>query len=79
MAIQKAIELRKTLTPRENQVLSMITKGLSNKQTANEIGVDVRSVASYRYNLMNKLGIKEITGLVKYAIVNKITELQQIN
>ena len=56
------------LTPRERAVLHQIADGLSSKEIATALGVSLKTVESHRSNLMQKLGIHKVSGLVRLAI-----------
>ena len=56
------------LTDREREVLTLIAEGLSSKQIAERLGVSLKTVESHRANLMDKLEIHKVSGLVRYAI-----------
>ncbi|MDE3736734.1 MULTISPECIES: response regulator transcription factor [Pseudomonas] len=56
------------LTPRELQVLSMIAKGMNNKEVARELDISVRTVETYRLSIRRKLNIDTPAALVKYAL-----------
>ena len=56
------------LTPRERQVLQLIAEGRATKEIAARLGISVKTAESHRTNLMEKLDIHEIAGLVRYAI-----------
>ena len=56
------------LTSREREVLQLVAEGMSSKEIASALGVSTRTVESHRSNLMDKLGIHEVSGLVRYAI-----------
>ncbi len=57
-----------TLTDREREVLTLIAEGLSSKQIAKELGVSLKTIESHRANLMDKLDIHKVSGLVRFAI-----------
>jgi DNA-binding NarL/FixJ family response regulator len=57
-----------TLSPRERQVLQLIAEGKTTKDIAALIHVSAKTVETHRARLMQKLGIHEIAGLVRYAI-----------
>jgi DNA-binding NarL/FixJ family response regulator len=59
-----------TLTPRQIEILRLIAMGQSSKEIANSLNLSVKTVDSHRTNLMQLLGIHEITGLVRYALRN---------
>jgi DNA-binding NarL/FixJ family response regulator len=56
------------LTSREREVLQMIAEGRTNKGTADELGISIKTVEKHRANLMEKLGIRDTAGLTRYAI-----------
>jgi len=57
-----------TLSVRERQVLQLIAEGRTTRDIAAQMNVSVKTVESHRTRLMQKLGIHEIAGLVRYAI-----------
>jgi two-component system response regulator NreC len=62
-----------TLTTREIDVLRLISRGYTNRQIAEEFNLSIRTVESYRANLMNKLGLHSRVDLVKFASEKGIT------
>ncbi|MCA9510456.1 MAG: response regulator transcription factor [Myxococcota bacterium] len=56
------------LTDREREVLQLIAEGLSSKEIAGVLGVSLKTVDSHRSNLMEKLDIHKVSGLVRFAI-----------
>jgi DNA-binding CsgD family transcriptional regulator len=56
------------LTGREREVLELIAEGLSSKEIASQLGVSLKTVDSHRANLMDKLDIHKVSGLVRFAI-----------
>jgi len=56
------------LTARERQVLQLIAESKTNKEIAQYLDLSVKSVESHRGNLMKKLDLHAIAGLVRYAI-----------
>ncbi len=63
------------LTPREAEVLQLIAEGFANKQIAAELGLSVKTVEKHRQQLMHKLNINDIAGLVRHAADKGIIEL----
>ena len=62
------------LSSREMEVLQLIAEGKSNKDTAVELDISIKTVEKHRQNLMAKLNIHEISGLTRYAIGAGIIE-----
>ncbi|MGK0484498.1 MAG: DNA-binding NarL/FixJ family response regulator [Myxococcota bacterium] len=56
------------LTDREREVLQLIAEGLSSKEIAGMLGVSLKTIDSHRSNLMQKLDIHKVSGLVRFAI-----------
>ena len=68
---------RELLTNREREVLVLIAEGLSNKETASQLGVGVRTVETHRERIMRKLNIHSIAGLTRFAISHGLVSLEQ--
>lgn len=56
------------LTQREREVLKLIADGLSSKEIASKLGVSLKTIESHRANLMDKLDIHKVSGLVRFAV-----------
>jgi len=63
-----APETREELTPREQEVLTFIAEGYSNREIAEALVISVKTVDRHRENLMRKLQLHNRVELVKYAI-----------
>ncbi len=61
------------LTPRQRQVLQLIAEGRSMQEIASELKLSVKTVETHRAQLMERLGLYDIAGLVRYAIRTGIT------
>jgi FixJ family two-component response regulator len=55
------------LSPREQEIIALVTSGLMNKQVAAKIGVSEVTVKVHRHNVMKKLGAGSLTDLVRMA------------
>lgn len=62
------------LTQREIEVLKLITQGLSNKEIGEKLFISPRTVDTHRTNLMQKLNVHNIAGLIRYAIKNGLVD-----
>lgn len=60
------------LTDRETEILKLIAAGFSNKEVGDKLFISHRTVDTHRTNLMKKLDINNIAGLISYAIKNGI-------
>jgi DNA-binding NarL/FixJ family response regulator len=65
---EKAVSPYELLTQRQREVLQLIAEGRSTKQIAQRLGISVKTVETHRSELMERLGIHGIAGLVRYAI-----------
>jgi DNA-binding NarL/FixJ family response regulator len=65
------------LSPRERQVLQLIAEGKTSAEAAAILYLSVKTVETYRSRFMQKLGLKDMTALVKFAIQHGIISLEQ--
>lgn len=56
------------LTPRQRDVLRLITSGASSKQAAAALGLSTKTIEAHRAQVMERLGIHDLPGLVRYAL-----------
>jgi DNA-binding NarL/FixJ family response regulator len=56
------------LTPRHREILQLIAEGQTTKGIAQMLNLSVKTVETYRSQLMERLDIHDIAGLVRYAI-----------
>lgn len=66
------------LSAREIEVLILITKGLINKEIADKLNISLTTVITHRKNITEKLGIKSVSGLTIYAVMNGYIEADRI-
>ena len=62
------------LTPREREIVQLISEGLSTKQVARRLAISVKTVETHRANVQRKLGVASVGEIVRYAIRNGIVE-----
>jgi DNA-binding NarL/FixJ family response regulator len=65
------------LTTRQREILQLIAEGNSTKEIAHKLNVSVKTVETHRMQLMERLGINDIAGLVRYAIRHGIISSNQ--
>lgn len=66
------------LSPREKEVLVLITRGLINKEIAEKLNISLTTVITHRKNIIDKLGIKSVSGLAIYAVMHGYIEADSI-
>ena len=60
------------LSKRETDVLVAIAKGMMNKEIADQMNISIHTVISHRKNITRKTGIKSVSGLTVYALLNNL-------
>ena len=63
------------LTTREREILQLIAEGSSNKKIAEVLFISPKTVETHRTHIMDKLNIHNRTELIKYAIRNRIVDI----
>lgn len=63
------------LSSREREVLQLIAEGKNIKEIGCILGISTKTAESHRANIMDKLDIREIAGLVRYAIQHGLTQI----
>lgn len=66
------------LSERETDVLKLVALGFTNQQIADELFISKHTVISHRKNITSKLGIKTVSGLTVYAVLNNLIPKDQI-
>lgn len=56
------------LTKKESEVLKLIAQEFTNQEIAEQLGCGIRTVDTHKRNLIRKLEVKNVVGLVKYAL-----------
>lgn len=72
---EKQLAARPELSDREEEVLRLIAAGLRTKDIANELNIGVKTAETYRRRLMNKLELKTVAELTRYAIREGLVKL----
>ena len=60
------------LSKRETDVLVAVAKGMMNKEIADLMNISIHTVISHRKNITRKTGIKSVSGLTVYALLNNL-------
>lgn len=68
-----------SLSSRERQILQMVAEGKSSAAIAEVLFISPKTVETYRSRLMKKLGIKDLPGLIKFAIQHGLISLDSSN
>lgn len=76
VTVQQGAE--RDLSPREIEVLVLLTKGLINKEIADKLNISLTTVISHRKNITEKLGIKSVSGLAIYAVMHGYIEADRV-
>jgi len=56
------------LTARQREILQLLAEGKTTKEVAYDLGISVKTVESHRLQLMERLNIHDVPGLVRYAV-----------
>jgi DNA-binding NarL/FixJ family response regulator len=71
MVIRRALGERwrlSTLTPRQLEVLRLVVNGRTTPAIAQQLGLSVKTVETHRAEIMRRLGIRDLVGLVRFGI-----------
>ena len=66
------------LSNRETDVLVALVKGLTNKEISDKLYISVHTVITHRKNIVRKTGIKSVSGLTVYALLNNLVDETEI-
>jgi DNA-binding NarL/FixJ family response regulator len=67
------------LSEREKTIVTQVVNGLTNQEIADKLFLSIHTITTHRKNISNKLGIKTVSGLTVYALMNKIVDLNEID
>jgi len=65
-----------TLTHREREVLQLLAEGRTTKEIASKLCVSIKTIETHRKQIMEKVGLKSVAELTKYAIREGLTSLE---
>ena len=66
------------LSDRENEILGCVVKGMTNKEIAEKHFISIHTVITHRKNIVRKTGIKSVSGLTVYALLNNLITYEDI-
>ena len=66
------------LSKREIDVLVAVAKGMMNKEIADQMNLSIHTVISHRKNITRKTGIKSVSGLTVYALLNNLIDENEV-
>jgi DNA-binding NarL/FixJ family response regulator len=65
------------LTPRQREILQLIAEGRNTKEIAHTLGISVKTVEAHRLQLMARLSIHDVPGLVRYAVRSGLVSVER--
>lgn len=67
-----------SLSDREKNILRMVALGLSSMEIADKLFLSIHTINTHRKNILRKLGIKTVSGLMVYSLLNRLVSLEEI-
>lgn len=64
------------LSPRQRQILKAIAEGRATKQIAFDLGVSTKTVETHRSQIMERLGVRDVAGMVRFAVRTGLISLE---
>jgi DNA-binding NarL/FixJ family response regulator len=64
-----------SLTPREREIVQLLAEGKSTKEVAGHLNLSVKTAETHRSNIMRKLNLHSVSGLVLYAVRNNMVQV----
>ncbi|WP_342349353.1 response regulator transcription factor [uncultured Nitrospira sp.] len=62
------------LSPREREIFSLVAQGFTNQEIADQLGISIKSVETYRARVMDKLGLRSRADLVQFALTCNVLQ-----
>jgi len=63
---------RRSLTPRQKEILRLVAHGLTNREIAQQLAISVRTVEVHRFNLMRRLKVRNVAQLLRQALLLRL-------
>ena len=57
-----------SITPRQREILRLVSLGHTNREIAGSLGISVRTVEVHRFNLMRRLNVRNVAQLLRQAL-----------
>lgn len=68
---------RRSLTKRETEVVRLVSQGHKNREVAEKLEISVKTVETHRSNVMNKLALRNVVELIRYAIQKGLIKIER--
>src|SRR6202040_785181 len=75
--VSGAVSPLEQLTSRQREILQLLAEGKNTKEIAADLDISIKTVESHRLQLMDRLNIHDIPGLVRYAIRNGLVSAER--
>jgi DNA-binding NarL/FixJ family response regulator len=72
----KEVSPLEQLSSREREILQLVAEGKTSQEIGERLSISSKSVDTYRSRLMRKIGVKDVAGLVKFAIQHGVISLE---
>lgn len=76
--LQDNSQIETELSKREKEILKQVALGLTNNKIAEKLFISQHTVVTHRKKITSKLGIKTISGLTVYALLNNLIEINDV-
>jgi len=64
------------LSKREKEVVQLVAMGYQNREVVKKLGIAAKTVETHRANIMNKLALRNIAQLIRYAIQKGLVKIE---
>ncbi|MCG3113009.1 MAG: response regulator transcription factor [Candidatus Manganitrophus sp.] len=68
---------KRSLTKRETEIVRLVADGFKNREVAEKLQISVKTVETHRANIMNKLALRNLAELIRYAIQKGLVKIDQ--
>lgn len=68
---------KRALTKRETEIVRLVADGFKNREVAERLGISVKTVETHRANIMNKLALRNLAELIRYAIQKGLVKIDR--